>query len=132
MNQSYDINEFIADCSDAKKVHVAYKALETAAQDFGIESEQKKILEFISNGGLEKLNFINSEIWDANPNPAIPAMVDAYGFYSGFKFGYMAFLKNPLPKTKKWLLKSFKKNKTTGPASFPFKVLEKIKEKLEE
>ena len=122
VDPSYDINELINDCSDPTKVYITAKALETAQTDFGLNSSQE-ILDFISNQGLEKLNFFNSEIWDNNPRPDLPTMVDAHEFYSGFKFGYFAFLKNPIPNAKKWLIKSFKLNKNTGSATFPFKDL---------
>lgn len=45
-------------------------------------------------------------------------MVDAYGFYSGTTYGYIAFMFQP--KTNKWIIKSFKKNDRQGPKYFPF------------
>ncbi len=118
MKSSYDIKEFIAACTDINKVDVLYGAQQTAQKDFNLNTAQE-ILNFIFNDGLEKLEPFNTEAWDKNPKPEICVMVDAYEFYSGHKFGYIAFLKNPV--TEKWVIKSLKKNARPDSASFPFR-----------
>ncbi len=40
-------------------------------------------------------------------------MVDAYGFFSGEKWGYIAFYKSPFKE--KWLIKSLKPNDRPNP-----------------
>jgi hypothetical protein len=73
-----------------------------------------QILEFISDGGLEQPQHINSKLLEKNFED-IPIMVDAYGFYSGFIYGYIAFFKS---KTGHWVIKSLKKNKNPDPRNF--------------
>jgi hypothetical protein len=71
-------------------------------------------LEFIANGGLEELEFINSAHWKNNPDSEKVIFVDAYNFRSRGIFGYIAFFYNPL--TQRWIIKSFKQNEETNPA----------------
>lgn len=84
----------------------------TARTDFNLLT-QAAVCAFVANGGLNTPTFINSEVWVNNPDPAVRIDVDAYSFYSGTTFGYIAFLFQP--KTSKWMIKSFKKNDRPDP-----------------
>jgi hypothetical protein len=108
---SHNLKEFEQDCSEDKVV-VMPKAANTARKDFNLKTAGK-VVQFIGRGGLEKPRLINSKPWENNPEPIYPIMVDAYSFYSGFIFGYLAFFYNP--KIKKWVIKSFKKNSDLDP-----------------
>lgn len=119
MKPYYKLNDFIGDCAmGTKKVFITAGAQITASSDFNLPT-QKHILEFISNGGLEKPQFINSEKWDKNPEPTNTIIIDAYSFYSGFLYGYVAFRFQP--KIGKWAIKSFKKNREPDTRNLAFK-----------
>ncbi len=105
------------DCAIGKG-NVLKSAMETAKSDFNLNT-QKGVLEFIGNRGLESPCFINSKKWEKNPKPNHPIMVDAYNFYSGFIYGYIAFFYQPV--TKKWIIKSFKKNSKPDIRNLAFK-----------
>jgi hypothetical protein len=45
-------------------------------------------------------------------------MVDAYAFFSGIIYGYIAFVY--ITKTEKWLIKSFKKHEDPDPRNLVF------------
>lgn len=112
MEPSYSIKKFTDACKQGQnKVYVTRGARETARTDFRLNTE-KDILNFIGYGGLENLKFDHTKLWENNPEPNEPVMVDSYGFYSGSLFGYIAFMFRE--KTKKWIIKSFKKNIQSG------------------
>lgn len=118
MNQpTYNFDDFVADCTKAT-VFITKNAALTARSDFNLNT-QKNTLHFISNGGLEKPSFINSRIWENNPNPEKIIMVDAWEFFSGYIYGYIAFFHQPL--TNKWIIKSFKKNTNPDPRNLAIK-----------
>ena len=96
--------------------------MKTAQSDFKLGT-QGQVLGFIGNGGLEKPHFINSTLWKNNPNPDNEIMVDAYNFFSGICYGYIAFFQFG---TNKWNIKSFKKNRNPDSRNLPFKGLDKI------
>ncbi len=119
MDPHYKLDDFIGDCAMGNsKAFVTSGAQLTAESDFNLPT-QKQVLEFIGNGGLEKPAFINSEVWDKNPEPKQAIMIDAYSFYSGFLYGYIAFRFQP--KTGKWAIKSFKKNRDPDTRNLAFK-----------
>ena len=64
--------------------------METARSDFNLNT-QESVLSFIGNDGLESPHLINTKAWENNPDTENPIMVDAYGFYSGSMYGYLAF-----------------------------------------
>ncbi len=107
--------DFVQACSMATAVYVYPQALEGAKNDFGLCSK-KRILEFIADGGLEQPSHANTADWENNPDPSTVIKVDSYNFFSGTKYGYVAFLLNHV--TKKWIIKSFKKNTETDPRFF--------------
>jgi hypothetical protein len=114
----YDFNDFIHDCGEGiSKVFVTQGAMVTARTDFNLNT-QASVLEFITNGGLEKLTFINKKAWENNPDKTIVIMVDAYAFFSGLIYGYIAF--SYITKTKKWMIKSFKKQEAPDPRNLVF------------
>lgn len=119
MNPHYKFNDFMGDCGmGISKAFVTAGAQLTAESDFNLPT-QKQVLEFIGNGGLEKPEFINSEVWDKNPEPQNIIMIDAYSFYSGFIYGYIAFRYQY--KTGKWAIKSFKNNHNQDTRNLAFK-----------
>lgn len=106
------------DCADGtSKIVVTRGAMETAKTDFKLMT-QSNVLEFIANGGLEKPSFINKKEWKNNPDKSVVIMVDAYAFFSGILYGYIAFIY--ITKTKKWLIKSFKKHRDPDPRNLIF------------
>ena len=115
---AYKLEDFINDCAKGtSKAFVTTGALLTAGTHFNLPT-QEQVLDFISNDGLEKPQYINSEAWDKNPEPQNIIMIDAYSFYSGLLFGYIAFLFQP--KTGKWVIKSFKKNREIDTRNLAF------------
>ena len=88
----YDLNDFIHNCGEGtSKVFVTQGAIVTARTDFNLNT-QASVLEFIANGGLEKPTFINKKAWENNPDKSVVIMVDAYTFFSGLIYGYIAFV----------------------------------------
>ena len=119
MDPHYKFDDFVGDCAmGISKAFITTGAQLTADSDFKLPA-QKQILAFIGNGGLEKPQFINSEIWDKNPDSKNVIMIDAYSFYSGFLYGYIAFRFQL--KTGKWAIKSFKKNRDPDTRNLAFK-----------
>lgn len=51
-------------------------------------------------------------------NKTVIIMVDAYAFFSGLIYGYIAFVY--VTKTKKWIIKSFKKHEDPDPRNLVF------------
>lgn len=108
MYSGYDFNEFIKNCSKKPTdTYVLKGAMATAKTDFNLRT-QAQVLEFIGNNGLENPYLLNVKQWENNPDPKTEIKVDAYGFYSGEKHGYIAFFFQPT--TGKWIIKSFKNN----------------------
>lgn len=119
LQPQYKFDEFQCACEiGSSKVQVTRGSRETAISDFNLRTDSR-ILEFIANGGLEKPRFINSGPWDNNPDKNALIMVDAYGFYSGKVYGYIAFLFQQ--KTDRWMIKSFKKNRNADTRNFTMK-----------
>ena len=109
---AYDLSAFIAACGRAGEVIPVQGARITARTDFSLLTD-RDIRDFVANGGLEQPRFINKAPWKNNPDPLVLIEVDAYAFFSGVSYGYVAFLF--VPKTSKWLIKSFKKNTEPDP-----------------
>lgn len=127
---SYILADFIKACGLGENhVFISEKARITAKADFNLNT-QKQILDFIANGGIESPNLQNVKLWENNPDPDNPIWADAYDFFSGFQFGYIAF--SFRPKIKKWNIKSFKNNIKSDPRNLPFNnsVLKEFKKKL--
>lgn len=106
MPPEYAWDEFFEACQRGE-ARVWYPAIKLASQDFQLHTEDS-ILEFISNGGLQRLSFINRadfKAWTGKPPPPI---VDAYNFYTGPKKGYLAFYQMP---NWTWIIKSFHKDR---------------------
>lgn len=99
----YSLDEFLTACEEPSSVVVMKKAQIDAEKDFKLRS-QKEMLAFIANGGLENLRFVNAKIWENNPQPERPIMVDSYEFEAFFILGYIAFFKSI---TGAWVIKSF-------------------------
>ncbi len=109
---AYLLADFIAACSKPGEVVPTRGAILTARTDFGLATGTE-LLGFVSSGGLEQPTLISTKPWKNNPNPSTRIDVDAYAFFSGTRFGYIAFLRQPA--TTKWLVKSFKRNTEPDP-----------------
>lgn len=127
---THNMDDFLKACAEGtQKVFVHKGAMETAKSDFNLMT-QERVLQFVGDDGLEKPSFINSKPWENNPDPATPIQVDAWGFFSGLLHGYIAFFFQP--KTKKWNIKSLKKNTDSDPRNLALKDgLKKLLEKQE-
>lgn len=110
-------------------MYVINGARDTASIEFNLKSASA-ILAFIGNNGLEQPKFINSAIWENNPDKKSQIMVDAYEFVTGSTLGYIAFLYQP--KTSKWLIKSFKKNIQPDTRNMAFAELGKLMQDKED
>jgi hypothetical protein len=120
---AYKLSDLVAACGRAGEVFPTRGALITARTDFNLLTE-RDVRGFIANGGLEQPKFINKAPWKRNPDPSVLIEVDAYAFYSGISFGYIAFLF--VQKTSKWTIKSFKKNTEPDPRNLAmFEALKK-------
>lgn len=124
MVPAYTFNDFVSACANGEKnVYVIKSAQESASTDFNLKPASA-VLAFIANDGLEQPKFINSAIWENNPDEKTTIMVDAYEFVTGSTLGYIAFLYQP--KTSKWLIKSFKKNIQPDTRNMAFSELGKL------
>ena len=101
----YDLEEFKKACSEKERVKFIEDSLRDADNHFNLGSVEA-VLDFISNDGLERLEFINRTPWRKNWSPDVEIFVDAYHFRTGGTLGYLAFLFSPL--TNCWVIKSFK------------------------
>jgi len=111
---TYLLEEFVGACARGE-VTVLGPALSTAPSDFQLATVTD-VLEFIGYGGMENPEYLNSKLWMKNPNPPNLIFVDAYSFFSGPDYGYVAFMRGA---TGRWLLKSLKKNGEPPPNKFP-------------
>lgn len=105
MPPSYNFNDFKHACNDENLVIPSKHAIENAETIFNLKTK-KMLLYFISNDGLEELDFINTKPWEMNPDPDTVVMIDAYEFKSMNILGYIAFFYSE--RTNKWIIKSFK------------------------
>jgi hypothetical protein len=117
MKPSYELKQLENACKQGHaEVHIMRPAKKTARADFDLTTKQD-IVRFIGDGGLVNPRFINTKKWEKNPNSDKSVMVDSYAFYSGYLYGYIAFMFTG----GKWTIKSFKKNKESDARYFPFK-----------
>jgi hypothetical protein len=107
----YNFEEFVEACGHGNAVVLA---MDTAERHFGLKT-QVKVLDFISNGGLESPKHANTAELEKSLLPVKP-LVDSYDFFSGHDYGYIAFWKNK--RTGKWIIKSFKYNTNVDPRNF--------------
>jgi len=113
----YTISDFIEACREGDhqpaSVTLVRGVLEKSTRDFTIKTK-KELLEFIANGGLENLEFINSieyRISDQIP----PPICDAYRFMSGYNQGYISFFFSEF--NQRWMIKSFHRSDECGPSA---------------
>ncbi|EKE07799.1 MAG: hypothetical protein ACD_17C00512G0002 [uncultured bacterium] len=111
MGAEDNLRSLVDACEDPNLVSVAYDA-KKGAEYFKILTE-KALLAFINTGMLEDPKYINTRPWELNPHKPPDIMVEAFSFYSGKKYGYIAFMF--IPKMQKWRIKSFKKNRDQDP-----------------
>jgi hypothetical protein len=112
----YNYTDFQKACGDRQKdVIPINNVLRDSKKDFNLNSKSK-LLEFIFNGGLEDLKFINTKEWENNYNKLVTLLVDAYEFRTMHKLGYIAFIYNDV--TMKWIIKSFHLSDNRNPAMF--------------
>lgn len=103
---SYKFSDFKKACrkKNRNNLVIIYDALEDADKYFNLRTKDQ-ILDFIYNDGLENKIFINTKLWEQNPEKNKPIMVDSYKFETGNKRGYIAFMCNN--KLNHWIIKSF-------------------------
>jgi hypothetical protein len=112
-NAAYEVNDLVECCKmTPEKVLILKKPLKDAKADFNLNT-MKDVIAFIANHGLEELSFVNSKLWENNPNKESPLFVDAYEFKSMFKLGYIAFMYNSGTDT--WIVKSFHLSENHNP-----------------
>lgn len=111
---AYKLEELVAACGAHGAVVVGSGALDTAQSDFGLRTEVA-VRDFINAGGIEKPGHLNTTLWEKNPNPNNPIWVDSYQFFSGDRFGYLAFFRGAKGT---WIIKSLKKNEQPDPRFF--------------
>lgn len=116
MDPNEALQGLIDACEKKQKIHTIGEVEQNARRDFGL-SNKTQIYSFIWNNGLEKPQYIGKSQWKNNPNRATEETVYEFNFYSGLKFGYIAFVK--IETTGFWIIKSFKKNTKPNPMSFP-------------
>ena len=92
--KAYCLADFIICCmSEPQKIHVEYDAVINAQRQFGLNTKTA-LLEFIGNGGLQTMSYVNTEPWRNNPKKDIREIfIDSYKFFSNRKVGYIAFFK---------------------------------------
>ncbi|MDY0391760.1 MAG: hypothetical protein RBQ88_12725 [Desulfobulbus oligotrophicus] len=117
MGPEYKLDDFISACADVNRVWVRDKAQKDAQKDFKLTTKIE-LLHFIHHGGLEDPRHYNTKPWEQNPDKSTEIMIDAYCFFSGLKYGYIAFRFNA--KIDKWYIKSFKFNRDPDPRNLPF------------
>lgn len=119
MEPAYVFNEFVSACGKGSRcVYVIKGAAMSANMDFQLKTNTD-ILGFIANNGLEQPKFINSKIWENNPDKNNKIMTDAYEFYTGSTLGYISFFYN----NNLWIIKSFKKSLQPGIRNMAFSEL---------
>lgn len=105
----HSFDEFLKACSQKQNVILVENTRGDAQECFNLRTFDA-LLDFISNGGLEDLEFETSKPYDKFPE----LTVDSYEFKTQGKLGYMAISKN---KKGKWLIKSFH---LSGKSNRPF------------
>jgi hypothetical protein len=100
----YTLDDFLLCCGKSpNSVILINTVLKDAQKDFHLNTKAD-LLEFISNGGLEDITFINTKEWENNPDKESVIYVDAYNFMTMFRLGYIAFFRNSRGS---WIIKSF-------------------------
>lgn len=117
MKAAYNLRDFTDSCAEIKNVGVRGKAQDDAREYFSLTTKPI-LLNFINNGGMESPEHINTKLWEMNPEQSTPIKIDAYSFYTGLKYGYLAFRFNP--NSGMWFIKSFKLNLNPDPRNLAF------------
>lgn len=107
------LEEFITACRDTPDKVIPVGNTERDARIIFTLTTKAKIKEFIANGGLTEIIFVNDTPWRKNPNPSQPILVYAYRFRSNARPGYIAFMY--IDQTDKWLIKSFHRPENSSP-----------------
>jgi len=103
--RAYCIADFILCCMiNPQNVQVLFDAELNARCQFGLNTKTQ-LLEFIGNGGLQAMSYVNTKPWRNNPKKGLGEIyIDSYTFCSNRKTGYIAFFKGPLGN---YVIKSF-------------------------
>ncbi|CAG36774.1 hypothetical protein [Desulfotalea psychrophila] len=108
-----NLKKFCAICSEEpKKVAINRQVSSDASNILGLHTKEA-IKAFVGDGGIETPTYINSKIWEKNPNPENKMTVYAYSFTSLHEQLYLAFFHNYL--TGFWVLKSLHKTNNPNP-----------------
>jgi len=101
----YDYEQFKQACESQQDNVIPWGSVKRDAKDIFKLYTEEELLNFIANGGLEELKFVNTKEWEKNPNKSNKIEVDAYEFKTLGIRGYIAFMFNKI--TQKWIIKSF-------------------------
>lgn len=111
----YDINDFLEACKGNRHQPSGVVLMggvgKTASKDFSLKTRDS-ILAFITGGGLENLEYVNSLPFRLSAEIP-PPICDAYTFKSGFTDGYISFFFSA--SNKRWVIKSFHRDDKCGP-----------------
>jgi hypothetical protein len=100
---AYKLDELVDRCGKNPDGVVLINTVLKDAQKIFRLNTKNDLLEFISNNGLEDIEFINTKPWEKNPDKENVVYVDAYSFRTMNILGYIAFFKS----RDKWIIKSF-------------------------
>jgi hypothetical protein len=88
---------------ETMNVKIFYDAELNAREQFGLNTKAD-LIAFIGNQGLQKLEYVNTKLWENKPKETKDIYIDAYKFRSNEKVGYIAFMKGV---DGKYAIKSF-------------------------
>ena len=110
----YKMEDFISACAKGVSEVSIRRQATIDAEYFGFHRrDSRRILKFISQKGLENLQFINSSPLRKTAEKP-PPVIDAYSFRTGGKMGYISFYKQP--RDGKWKIKSLKRHEQSNNA----------------
>jgi hypothetical protein len=108
---AYSLDEFIDCCGkNPTKVFPINNVVKDAQNIFHLNTKSE-LLDFIGNGGLEEIEYLNTKPWENNPDKKSLIYVDAYQFKTMNILGYIAFFSN----RGNWIIKSFHRSNEYNP-----------------
>jgi hypothetical protein len=103
----YPIGDFLKACKHPGTVRVLKTALDTA-HELNLRPTSTSILEWLAaNDSVQKPRHQSTRVWENNWDPTVIIWVDAFNFFSGPDYCYLAYMKGS---TGTWLLKSLKRS----------------------
>ncbi len=105
----HDFGAFLRCCDKEPQNVIILRQPEEDGRSIFRLPTKNRIIQFIGNGGLEQLSFVNTEEWRNNFDKSYPLYVDAYEFRTLSILGYIALIRNERLGT--WIVKSFHRSK---------------------